>query len=164
MRQLFALVTVSALLVPLGSEALEACGAKFLVAVRSAQRQRMQHTRQPGNILLYQHSNSREVVEETTALRDLLNSVGHTAVIAPGEAALRDAGRTGRFDLVMMELSQARSLKSSVQSSLPGAKILPVAVLEETRVRDAAKKEFGRVLKAPARANETLEVVASALK
>lgn len=160
MKKTLAVAVAFALLIQPGVEVLDACGAKFLVATRGALRQRLLRTRRPANILLYQHSNTPDVVEDTTALRDLLNGVGHTVTIADEEKELRDATRAGGISLVVMELGQARRLKSS----LPNANILPVAVVEETRVQLEAKQEFGHVLKAPARPNDILSVVESALK
>lgn len=164
MKRLLTLVAASALVMQFGSGILEACGAKFLVATRSAQRQRMVRTSRPATILLYQHNNSAGVVEDTTALRDLLKGVGHTVTIAAGEAALHDAAQSGGFNLVVMQLAEAQRLKTAVNASLPNAAILPVAVLASSSVSAAAKAEFGKVLIVPTKTSEILSTVESAYK
>src|SRR4030095_13146898 len=105
------------------------CGAKFLVATGSALWQRSQRTRHPASILVYQHSRDADVVEFVAKLRTMLPAMGHHVMVADGQQALNDAS-AGNFNLVMLELDEARRLKGSLESKLPNAAILPL----DTRV------------------------------
>src|SRR6187431_275726 len=128
MKRLITVVAAVAMSVQFGTARLDACGAKFLVATGSAFLQRLLRTRHPANILLYQHTRDKEVVEFVTKLRGMLRDMGHQVTVADGEAALRDASG-GKFNIVILKLDEARRLKASVAAGLPDAAILPMEAL-----------------------------------
>lgn len=162
MRRLVTVFAVVAAATYAGPTVLDACGAKFLVATRSARFQRTQRTTHPARILVYQHSSDRGVAEFTSALQETLNGVGHTVTVVAGEAALRDAARGGGYDIVMMQLDAARRLKASVRSWLPDATLLPMGAYVTRPAAAAAKEEFGQVLTLPARTSQLFAVVQAA--
>jgi hypothetical protein len=164
MRRVCWFVAAIVISAQLGSAALDACGAKFLVATRAPRFQRVQRATRPANILLYQHSNDSGVVEFVGALRDSLNSVGHKVTVVAGDAALRDAARNGSFTVVMLQLDEARRLKTDLRSWLPDAAILPMGAYVTRPAAAAAKDEFGQVLTLPAKTSQVFAVVQAAQK
>ena len=164
MRRLVTVFAVIAAVADVGSSVLEACGAKFLVATRSARFQRSQRAIRPARILVYQHSSDRGVVEFTPALQETLNGVGHTVTVVAGESALRDAAGSGGYDIVMLQLDEARRLKASVKSWLPNATILPMGAYVTRPAAAAAKEEFGQVLTLPAKTSQLFSVVQAAYR
>lgn len=164
MRNILASVAILAVSAQFDTGLLEACGAKFLVATRSARFQRAQHTPHPAKILVYQHNRDSGVVEFTTALKDTLDGVGHQVTVAAGEAALRDAARGGDFNIVMMDLDEARRLKTDLKSWLPHATILPMGAYVTRPAAAAAKEEFGQVLTLPTKATQLFSVVQAAYR
>jgi hypothetical protein len=163
MRRFIVLVAVFTLWVPAGTTLLEACGAKFLVATGSALWQRSQRSTHPANILVYQHSRDAEVVEFVAKLRTMLAAMGHHVTVADGQQALSDAS-AGHYNLVMLELNEARRLKTSIESKLPNAAILPMDALVTQPVIARAKQDFGRMLVLPATSREVFSTVEAAYR
>jgi hypothetical protein len=161
MKKLLAIVAGLTLSVQFGTTLLEACGAKFLVATGSAFLQRSLKTRHPANILVYQHSREADVVAFVTKLRAMLTHMGHQVTVADGEAELRDASG-GRFNVVMLNLDEARRLKPGIVLALPKATILPMDALVTQPVIALAKQEFGRMLVLPATTKEVYSTVEAA--
>jgi hypothetical protein len=162
MRRFIVLVAVFTLWVPAGTALLEACGATFLVATGSALWQRSQRTRHPANILVYQHSRDADVVEFVAKLRTMLTTMGHHVTVADGQPALSDA--SGNFNVVMLELDEARRLRTSIESKLPNAAILPMDALVTQPVIARAKLDFGRMLVLPATSREVFSTVEAAYR
>jgi hypothetical protein len=163
-RNILACVVVAAMSGQVGAGVLEACGAKFLVATRSARFQRAQHTAHPAKILVYQHNADSGVIEFTSALKDTLSGVGHQVTIVSGEAALRDAARGGDFNIVMMQLDEAHRLKGDLKSWLPNASILPMGAYVTRPAAAEAKEEFGQVLTLPTKTAQLFSVVQAAYR
>jgi hypothetical protein len=163
MRRLTVALAVLALSIQFGTTLLDACGAKFLVATGSVFWQRSQRTTHPADILLYQHSRDKEIVEFVAKLRAMLKEMGHEVTVADGEAALRaDAG--GKFTVVMLKLDEARRLKPTITSALPKASILPMDVFLKQPEIAVAKQEFGRILVLPATPREVFSTVDTAYR
>ncbi|HLG56887.1 MAG TPA: hypothetical protein VI485_16230 [Vicinamibacterales bacterium] len=163
MKRFIVLVAALILSVPPGAALLEACGAKFLVATGSALWQRSQRTTHPASILVYQHSRDADVVEFVAKLRTMLTAMGHHVTVADGQQALGDAS-AGNFNLVMLELDEARRLKASIESKLPNAAILPMDALVTQPVIARAKQDFGRMLVLPATSREVFSTVEAAYR
>ena len=163
MRRFMVLVAVCVLSAPTGTALLEACGAKFLVATGSALWQRSQRSRHPAKILVYQHSRDADVVEFVAKLRTMLTGMGHHVTVADGPQALSDASG-GDFNVVMLELDEARRLKASLESTLPNAAILPMDALITQPVIARAKQDFGRMLVLPATSREVFSTVEAAYR
>jgi hypothetical protein len=143
---------------------LEACGAKFLVATRSTRFQRLQRAAHPANILVYRHSEEAGTIEFMTALETNLKGVGHTVTVVAGESALRAQTRDKEFAVVMMQLDEARRLKSDLAAMEPGAAIVPMAAFLTRPETARAKQEFGQVLTLPSKTSQLFSVVDDAAR
>jgi hypothetical protein len=163
MKKRIGLILLCMLAAPTGLVLLDACGAKFLVATGSALWQRSQRTRHPADILVYQHSRDTDVVEFMAKLRSMLTAMGHRVTVAESEQALSDASARP-FNLVILKLDEARRLKSSIESNLPNAAILPMDALVTQPVIARAKQDFGRMLVLPATSREVFSTVEAAAR
>jgi hypothetical protein len=110
---------------------------------------------------VYQHSREADVVAFVTKLRTMLTHMGHQVTVADGEGELRDASG-GRFNVVMLNLDEARRLKPGIVLALPKATILPMDALVTQPVIALAKQEFGRMLVLPATTKEVYSTVEAA--
>jgi hypothetical protein len=164
MRKCYVVIAALTTLGFLGEPVLEACGAKFLVATRSARFQRMQRATRPANILIYRHTDEAGVVEFITALESTLERAGHSVTLAASESALRTQTQTGEFNVVMMQLDEARRLRSNLAAWEPGAAILPMAAFLTKPESSRAKQEFGQVLALPLKDTQLFAVVQSAAR
>ena len=163
MRRQIVAVAVVALSFQFSTTLMEACGAKFLVATGSVFWQRSQRTTHPADILLYQHSRDKDVVEFTAKLGAMLKEMGHKVTVADGEAALR-AGSRGKFTVVMLKLDEARRLKPVIASGLPKASILPMDVFLKQPELTVARQEFGQILNLPATPKDVFSTVDTAYR
>jgi hypothetical protein len=164
MRRFLAATAVVMLLADVSVPVLEACGAKFLVATRSARNQRRQRAARPANILVYQHNNDAGVVEFMGALRGALQDVGHKVTLVASEADLREAAETQKFNIVMLQLDEARRLRETVKSWSPGTAILPMGTFVTRPDAARAKEEFGQMLALPAKTSRLFSVVEDAYR
>ncbi len=169
MRKLLFCVIASIVVVGLGMDVLEACGAKFLVASRAARLQRIQVAANPATILLYlslaqaEETSTADAAEGDNAFQELLVKVGHKVQTATGMDEFRRAARTGDFDLVLMELETARELQAEVGSLAPEATLLPVVEFGSRAVKSRAKAEFGNVLNTPTTVDRILATIDESL-
>ena len=158
MRRFLIPMTLAVAVVSFAEAALDACGAKFLVATSAVMWQRTHRSTRPANILIYQHNRETDVVEFVTKLQGMLKGVGHKVTIAAGVTELRGAAN-GKFNVVMLGLDQARQLKADIKSALPDAAILPMDAFTTQPVEAAAKAEFGRLLVLPATTKDVYSAV-----
>jgi DNA-binding NtrC family response regulator len=164
MRRIIVPVAVLAVFAHLGGPVLEACGAKFLVATRSARFQRAQRTARPATILVYQHDDEAGVVEFMAKLQSMLQGVGHQVTLVANETALRDAATNNEFNVVMMQLDAARRLRDDVKSWAPGTAILPMDAFVTRPEAARAKKEFGQMLALPTTDRQLYSIVQAAYR
>jgi len=150
MKTLLVAFTATTLVTVAGVGVVEACGAKFLVATRNAKNIKVQRAAQPGRVLVYTHSDDpadtpETVAEATAVIREWLEGVGHTVLVAPDENALRDRVRGDDVDVVIMGVNSARRLKNDIASWAPGTAILPATATPTGAERARIKGEFGEM-------------------
>ena len=145
--------------VPVAIEVLEACGAKFLVSRHAARYQRIRKASNPANILIYQAEETDASREFVASVEQSLGKVGHSVAVATGPDSLRGKVRDNEFNIVMMEIEAARSLRMDIESLSPDTAILPVVEFATRAQKSSAKREFGRVLSVPSRFSHVLSVI-----
>jgi hypothetical protein len=125
--------------------------------------QKLKRSTHPKDILVFQHDQDKGNIEFVSKLEGFVKGMGHRVKVVVGEAALRnEAG--GKFTLVMMHLDEARRLKSTVQSALPNAAILPMKEFVTTPEQAAARAEFGRMLALPAKESDVFSTIEASRK
>ena len=141
---------------------VEACGAKFLVGSRAARYQRLQRVANPSTILIYsrQDANTPEDERLDPEFKANLEKVGHTIQVATDPDAFQSAMGTGRFNIVLMDLEDARQMQAQVQSS--SAVLLPFVAFPTRPEYSQAKEEFGLVLRTPTTMRKLLSAVQEA--
>jgi len=164
MRTLIVPIAVLTLFVSIYGPVLDACGAKFLVATRSARFQRARYTTRPAAILVYQHNQDAGVAEFLAKLQTTLQGVGHKVTLVAGEAALHDAAATNQFNVVMMHLAEARRLRDDLKSWCPHTSILPMKDFVTRAEAARAKEEFGQMLALPTLDTQVFSMVQAAYR
>ena len=69
----------------------------------------------------------------------------------------------GDFNVVMMDLDQARTLRAQIEAWSPDTTILPMVAFATRSERSVAKREFGQVLSLPAAMTRVLSAVDQSL-
>ncbi len=163
MRRLLFAIAVTAGVAILSVQVLDACGAKFLVSSRAARLQRMQVAANPATILLYWNLGEADQTEEGTnnyeQFRMTLEKAGHSIEATTNVSDFRSAAKSGKFDILMMQLGTARQLRDEIATLAPDAAILPVAEFLSRPEKSSAKKEFGNVLSVPTTTGRLLATI-----
>jgi hypothetical protein len=154
-RRLLIALTIVALSVA-GTEIADACGEKFLVAAADAYAGGAT-TVTPARILVLW--NSEEDGEEDGRLQLALEEAGHTLEVVADAKSLYGSAASGDFDLIMMELDDARIERERLRGVSPSTPLLPFVAFPTRREYSEAKKEFGIVLKTPTRLSSLLRTV-----
>ena len=136
-----------------------ACGDKFLVIGRGVRR--IPRAAHPASILLYMNSDSRL----PAAARDLkleasLKEAGHSVTVAENPVRLQEQLGTGRYDLVIADLADARAIHAAGARPL----VVPVAYHPTSAELAKGRDEFGRVVEAPQKGVAFLRLIDDAAK
>lgn len=133
-----------------GVSELPACGDKFLVGVRGGQYLSYPVV-DPTTILVYWpvEPEGDEGDRDKSTLVSSLQQAGHTVeFVEDSESLYREAATRG-FEIIMMDVGEARAEQERIEGVAPDATLLPVLNFPTRSEYSAAKKEFGHAVKAP---------------
>lgn len=153
------LTTLGFLLLVIGGVTdLAACGDKFLVAGRGGAYLRYQSAIHPTRILVYWQPDPTEESREAdeTAFRSALQEVGHTVEIVKDSESLYGEAASRQFEVIMMDIDDAREEHERLEGTSPDSTLLPVLHFPTRREYSAAKKEFGHAVKTPTTMSDLL--------
>jgi hypothetical protein len=148
-------------LVSLGEAPGEACGDKFLVIGRGVRR--IPATSHAASILLYLNPLSElPAAAQDLRLESSLKSAGHRVARVADVAELRDLLARGKYDLVVVGLSDARG----VTEMDARARAVVVVVAHRASATDlaAARSQFDRVIQSPEKGIAFLKIIDDAAK
>jgi hypothetical protein len=104
---------------------LNACGDKFLRAGRSV-RGRRYAALHPSSILVYRPAGSTE--KGIRAFEKLLRGAGHTPTVLPREADFARALAAAKYDLLIADYGDARTIGKALDSVPAGPTVLPLVL------------------------------------
>ena len=158
-------IAAAVLLVALGSSSdpLRACGEKFLMGSRGTRFQRPAPVRQSAAILVY----ANPALNLTRALSNVpfeatLLKAGYRPTVVSSADAFDQALARGGWDLVLLDAADSRAVSSRTPGANPPI-VLPVVFNATGAEVAAAKKQHGRILKAPTKSHSFLEAIDDAL-
>jgi len=123
-RALPYVVTIAGVLAA-SAGALEACGDKFVRVGRGGRFQRGYVAIYPSSIVVFVNPSSADA-STMRKLPSTLKAAGHKAISVSTAAALADALRERRYDLVMGEADDLPSLAGAIAAVSPAPAVLPV--------------------------------------
>ena len=142
---------------------LLACGNKFLIASRGTRFGKVAVARHPAAILVY--VNPASTLPEALGnvpVEAILRKAGYRPTTVSDPAELEQALRQGGWDVVLADLSDSAALRGRFQGD--GAPmVLPVVYQPARGVEKQAKKDYGRVLRAPFKGQRLLETIDDAV-
>lgn len=143
---------VIAVVVPLAGNGPSACGDKFLATGRNSPDGNSLGLFQPATILIYAGPASVLSSEaEKTDLQETLDHAGHTYTAVEDKDALVRELATGRYQVVLADLSDVPSIQEAVDSSPAKPIILPLLHEPSREEMKSAKKKYRNVISYPAR-------------
>ncbi len=140
------------------------CGDKLLALGRGVRFQQAFKAERPASILILGGGSSGPAWAQDTELREALKQAGHKLQEVADSSSLQQALRSGKYDLVLADLSDAAGLAQAAQSAPSRPTLVPVMYKPDKSARDAAAKKYSRVLKAPGKAGEYLAAIDAVMK
>ena len=146
-----------------GSEA-HACGDKFLVIGRSVRSQRAHGAVQRASILVYLDAGGRlQAAMKELQLESNLRLAGHTLRSVESRAELDEQARSGRYDILLADISEMVALEGEVGSSPARPVLLPVIYNPTGEELAEAEAEFSCVVRSPSTKKHYLAVIDDAM-
>lgn len=139
-----------------------ACGDKFLVVGRGIRYERAHAAINPGSILIYRNHNYEDP-KSGADLENALKKVGHTVQTVDDVTKLDATLKSGKFDLVVVNLADAPLLEQQIINSPSKPSVLPIIYNRTGNEVTAAGKQYDCVLKAAGRNTNVLSVVDQAV-
>jgi hypothetical protein len=140
------------------------CGDKFLLASRGIRSLRGAMAAHPSSILIYRNPSSlMPAAEKEMRLQSTLILAGHKTNSVENTTALGEALKTGRYDLVLADVSDASVVKQGIESASAKTRLLPV-VNADRKDRRAAEKEYGAIITVPSNSGRLLASIDDALE
>lgn len=163
MRRLFLVWSCVTALALLAATMVNACGDKLLVLNRGLRYQDLASSR-PASILLYSHSDSSAPnAVNDGQLKSALLKAGHKLQTIEQRSQLDDAVKSGHYDLVLVNLSDAPEIEAGLRS-MPAAPVVVPVVYEGTKAEaNAVKAHYRCLLKAPDKDRNYLNAIDRAL-
>jgi hypothetical protein len=173
MRKLLLLTAVAASAVSQGALPLHACGDKLLMLGRGIRFQ-SKHTPRAASVLLYLPESATGQALTDPKLESALREAGHAVRAVTSAADLDSALRSGGFDVVLANVSQAPELERT-QAAGRGAIVLPAIYLvvpgaqsmskqQSKADRDKASKDFAVIVQVPGRPGHYCHAVDEAME
>ena len=141
-----------------------ACGDKFLVIGRGVRQQRAQGAVQRASILLYLDApgHLRAALTESKLEADL-KLAGHRLRSAEGRSELAESLASGKYDIVLADISEVAALEQAVGSGSRRPFLLPVIYNPTGEELAEAEAEFSCVMKSPSTKKHYLAVIDEAM-
>jgi len=161
MRKL-ALAALVAVFVFVGSHPAKACGDKLLAMTRSIGLFKAYVPWKSASILIYEGHASGPLRDKQ--FQSSLKAAGHKIETLDTESQIDPKLSTGKYDLVLVEISDASSLRQHLSSLHSPAAVLPI-LSKPTKTEIAeAEKEYGVVMTIPAVFTQNLEAIDRMMK
>jgi hypothetical protein len=138
---------------------LQACGEKLLALGRGIRFQ-SRHSPRPASVLLYLPQSATGQPLTDPSLESALKEAGHAVRAATTSADLESALRSGNYDVVLANITDASELGRAQAVAAANAVVLPAVYLvaprqqgkQQTQTdRDNASKTFGVIVEVPGR-------------
>ena len=126
--------------------------------------QRAYAAARPASILLYLGRNSNGQTTGEPQLQSTLKLAGHKLQVAQDASQAEQMLQSGRFDLVLADVSEAAAFSQQAKSAPAKPTVMPVMYKPTKPERAAAEKQYGLVLSAPGKSYQYLIAIDEAMK
>ena len=141
-----------------------ACGDKLLSLGRGVRFQRANVAARPASVLIYVGQNNSKSSLGNTQLQSTLKQAGHKLETVNDSATLEQDVKSGKFDVILAEYSDAVALADHVKADSSHAVIVPVVSKSQKVEYSAASKQFAHVVKSSGDPTEYLVTIDQAMK
>ena len=146
----------------LGTGVAAGCGDKFVLIGRGMRVARSQF---PSSILIFMNPSSRvPAAEKDFHVEATLKAAGHKAVVVESEAEVRKALASGKYDLVLADVTDAPALRKEASASASKPVVLPLLYKPTAEELSAAEKEANCMVRPSTKSRDLLAVVDETMK
>ena len=146
----------------IGTGVAAGCGDKFVLLARGARVTRSQF---PSSILIFLNPNSRvPAAEKEFRLEATLRAAGHKPVVVESEAEVQKALSSGKYDLVLADVTDAPALRKEANAASSKPVVLPILYKPTDAELTAAEKEANCMVRPSAKSRDLLIVVDQTMK
>lgn len=138
---------------------VDACGDKLLRVGSGVRFQRSVH---PASILIYVSPDTP--VSATSRVQSFLKRAGHKPSTVQGINGFGGAVNSGRYDIILANLSDVPGLQKQIETSTSKPTIVPIAINANKAERAAAKKEYKCLVKDSNDGDEYLDAIEAAMR
>jgi len=164
MRRLLLAPTAVAAALALFPATASACGDKFVVLGRGMRLLSVKSAMHPASILIYMNPVSRvPAAEKEFQLQSTLKLAGHKPAAVEDARAFDKALASGKYDLVLADLSDAPALEQEVRASASKPTVIPLVYNPTGAELVAAEKQYSCLVKASKKNHDLLTVVDEAM-
>ncbi len=118
----------------------------------------------PAAILAYPGKAASAALIRSLQSQPALKKAGHRFQIVEDSAALDNALKAGKYDVVMADVANANELSQQVSSAASKPVLLPVAFKASKEEQSAAQKKYHCLLKAPGDPENYLAAIDQAME
>ena len=141
-----------------------ACGDKLLVIGRGVRSQRAHGAVQRASILVYLDTGGRlQAAMKEMQLESNLRLAGHSLRSVESRAELGEQARSGRYDILLADISEMVALEGEVGSSPARPVLLPVIYNPTGEELAEAEAEFSCVMRSASTSKHYLAVIEEAM-
>lgn len=145
-----------------GTGVAAGCGDKFVLIGRGMRVARSQF---PSSILIFMNPSSRiPAAEKEFHVEATLKAAGHKAVVAESEAEVQKALASGKYDLVLADVTDAPALRREANASSSRPVVLPLLYKPTAEELSAAEKEANCMVRPSTKSRDLLAVVDETMK
>jgi hypothetical protein len=164
MRRLLIAPTVVAAVLFLCPGSAIGCGDKFVVLGRGMRLLSVKGTMHPASILIYMNPASHvPAAEKEFQLQSTLKLAGHKPAAVDDQRALDKALASGKYDVVLADLSDAPALEKEARVSASKPAVIPVVYNPTGPELAAAEKQYSCIVKASRTNHDLLAVIDDAM-
>ena len=153
--------TVAGLLA-LGQGIAAGCGDKFVLIGGAA---RVNRSRFPSRVLVFMNPASRvPAAEKEFHVEATLTAAGHKAKVVESEAEVEKAIETGKYDLVLADVTDVPNLRKRCGASASKPAVLPILYKPTAEELSVAEKEANCLVRPSKKSSDLLGVIDETMK
>jgi hypothetical protein len=144
---------------------LAGCGDKFVVLGRGVRFQRVTASLHPASILIYMNPGSHiPDADKEFQFQSALKLAGHKTAVVEDPNGLDRALKTGKYDLVLADLSDAAAVKPAAHASASRPAVIPVVYNRTGAELASAETQYSCLFKASKKSHDLLSVIDEAMQ
>ncbi len=146
----------------LGQGLAAGCGDKFVLVGGAA---RINRSRYPSRVLVFMNPASRvPAAEKEFHVEATLTAAGHKAKVVESEAEVAKEIETGKYDLVLADVTDVPGLRSRCSASASKPAVLPLLYKPTAAELSAAEKEANCLARPSKKSSDLLAVIDETMK